>query len=438
MREVYRGYKEGFGMENKKTGAFNLGPKGLVIVILAFVSCYVYSALTSDSLNVTVGAFGQMGIDTNAIYSMSTVATILGILGSILFGKLMAMKTASRMWAVSMIGTGIFAFIWSQAHNIAVYAIGYLVCYVLTLVSSMLLSYQVLGNWFPTKRGVALGIATAGFPLSAASTTAVCSAFLGVGQGSPKFYYIFIGIVALVVGIIILAFSRDFPEQKGAYPDNNHNFDFEAAKKEFEANMEYLKTSKWTVAKCLTTGRMWLMWITVGIGGFLSMGIMSNFVGKFMQQGYQMPQILGMLLIAGVVAIPGSMFIGWLDVKLGTKPTCILINALAAVAILLNLTNITPLHYVSLPILALMLGGSSNMMVSCTMAIWGRYDFQNAFRVIQPLNAIMTGVGITVVGIVGTNFGYLNAYKLMLVMAIIATIAAVILKVKPIDDDVRF
>lgn len=429
-------------MENKKTVAFNLGPKGLVIVILGFISCYLYSALTSDSLNITVGVFGGMGINTDVIYSLSTIATIIGILGSILFGKLMAMKTASRMWGISMIGTAIFAFVWSRTAGLAiggnlkgaliVYCIGYFVCYVLTLVSAMLLSYQVIGNWFPSKRGVAIGIATAGFPVSAATTTALCGS-MSANIGS---FYILLAIIALIVGIIVLAFSKDFPEEKGAYPDNNHNFDFEAAKKQYEASMEYLKTSKWTVGKCLTTGRMWIMWVTVGIGGFLSMGIMSNFYGKFLEQGYADAQIFGMLAIAGIIAIPGSMFIGWLDVKLGTKATTILINVLAAVAILFNITNIHALHYVSLPILALMLGGSSNMMVSCTLAIWGRYDFQNAFRVIQPLNAVMTGVGITVVGIVGKHYHYITAYKVMLVLAVIAVIFGILLKVKPIDEDV--
>lgn len=182
---------------------------------------------------------------------------------------------------------------------------------------------------------------------------------------------------------------------------------------------------------------MWLMWITVGLGGFFSMGIMSNFFGKFTEQGYQPTEIYAMLAIAGIVAIPGSMFIGWLDVKLGTKATTVLINALALIAILFNITNVHALHYISLPILALMLGGSSNMMVSCTMGIWGRYDFQNAFRVIQPLNAIMTGIGITVVGIVGTNFNYMTAYKVMFVMAIVSVVTAVLLKVEPIDEDVR-
>ncbi|MCU6761721.1 Uncharacterised protein [uncultured Roseburia sp.] len=167
------------------------------------------------------------------------------------------------------------------------------------------------------------------------------------------------------------------------------------------------------------------------------MGIMSNFVGKFMEQGYQMNEILGMLAIAGIVAIPGSMFVGFLDAKFGTKFAGIIVNILAVVAVLFNLTDVHALHYVALPLLGIMLGGSSNMMVSCTSAIWGRYDFQNAFRVIQPLNSVMTGIGITVVGIVGTNFNYMSAYKVMFVMAICGLLAMMALKVKPIDKDVR-
>ena len=163
----------------------------------------------------------------------------------------------------------------------------------------MLLSFNILANWFPRKRGVALGIATAGFPLSAATTTAICSRFAAnIGQ-----FYLVYGIIAIVIAV--------------------------------------------------------------------------------------------------------------------------------------NLTSVRALHYISFPLLAIVLGGSSNIMTSTTAAIWGRYDFQNAFRVIQPLNAIMTGIGVTVVGIVGTNTTYFTAYLTMLILQIIAAIAMITLKVEPIDKDVR-
>ena len=423
-------------MNNKKTGAFNLGGRGFLMVILSFLSCYMYSALTSDMINVMPDAYaGIYQIDANAIATLPTIAAFVGIITSIIWGKLMSVSTASKMWSVSMFITGIFAIIWSTGKTFQVFAIGYFVCYACTLASAMLLSYQVLAYWFPTKRGAALGIATAGFPLSAATTANFCGMFAGTGH--PEMYFRIVGIIALVLGVVILLVVRDFPEEVGAYPDNNKEFDFETEKKKHKENLEYLKKSKWTVKKCLMTGRMWVLWVAVGATGFLSMGIMSNFVGKFLEQGYDMGTIMVMLAVSGVLAIPGSMIVGWLDVRFGTKKAGVIVNAAALIAVVFNLTSIRPLHFISLPILACMLGGSSNLMASCTSAIWGRYDFQNAFRVIQPLNSLMTGVGITVVFIIGHNVSYWMAYAAMAVIAAAGLIAMIALKVEPIDDEVR-
>ena len=58
-------------MNNKKTGAFNLGGRGFLMVILSFLSCYMYSALTSDMINVMPDAYaGIYQIDANAIVIM--------------------------------------------------------------------------------------------------------------------------------------------------------------------------------------------------------------------------------------------------------------------------------------------------------------------------------------------------------------------------------
>ncbi len=63
-------------MNNKKTSSWNLGVKGYIIVILAFFSCYVYSALTSDSLNVTrdyLSVLYQPGSGLRNVNDRSTV-----------------------------------------------------------------------------------------------------------------------------------------------------------------------------------------------------------------------------------------------------------------------------------------------------------------------------------------------------------------------------
>ena len=49
----------------------------------------------------------------------------------------------------------------------------------------------------------------------------------------------------------------------------------------------------------------------------------------------------------------------------------------------------------------------------------------------------MTGVGITVVGIIGTNVNYYSAYAFMFGLAIVGTIAMALLKIEPIDSEVK-
>ena len=55
-----------------------------------------------------------------------------------------------------------------------------------------------------------------------------------------------------------------------------------------------------------------------------------------------------MLAVSGVLAIPGSMIVGWLDVRFGTKKAGVIVNAAALIAVVFNLTSIRPLHFISL------------------------------------------------------------------------------------------
>ena len=71
----------------KKTNAFNLGAKGWIIVLLAFVSCYVYSALTSDSLNVTIGVFGEMGLNTDDLKLLTALIVAIALTVPVIIDK---------------------------------------------------------------------------------------------------------------------------------------------------------------------------------------------------------------------------------------------------------------------------------------------------------------------------------------------------------------
>ncbi len=87
------------------------------------------------------------------------------------------------------------------------------------------------------------------------------------------------------------------------------------------------------------------------------------------------------------------------------------------------------LMFAAQPFLGVMLGGAANYLVSLTTTIWGRYDFNMAYRVLKPLIAIIGALGISIVGGLGNTVGYSYAY---LVLAILAVIAIVFILI--VDD----
>jgi len=322
--------------------------------------------------------------------------------------------------------------VWSQATNAAVYFIGLALSYVGGMGFAYIASLNVISNWFPRKKGLAMGWVTIGFPLSAVIATPLCSALLK-GLGLSGIYYLYAAL-CVVLAVIVFLYVRDYPEEKGAYPDNDASFDKAKAEAELKAGLEYMKTSPWTGKKLLRTGTVWKMVISLGVMELLSLGIMTNFLPRMQQIGYAEGQIIPMLAVAGLLACVGSVLCGLLDSKVGPKKAIIITYIVAIISIVLNVVagNIktagnealaTPLFFISLPFLAIMLGGAANYLVSLTNTIWGRYDFPAAYRLLKPLVAVVGALGMTVVGGLGNaGPGYGAAYMVLGVLALIGTI----------------
>ena len=60
-----------------------------------------------------------------------------------------------------------------------------------------------------------------------------------------------VGVPALLA-VLCAVFVRDYPEQAGAFPDNDRSFDKAQAEQELKAGLEYMKTSPWTPGKMLS------------------------------------------------------------------------------------------------------------------------------------------------------------------------------------------
>lgn len=404
----------------------NFGVKGWGILILTFLCIFLDSSLINDSLNVVVDVFaGQHQWNSNMLYGFSTVTAWIAVAGAAMWGLLSSKISIRWSWAVSLLITGVACLFWGRASSPGVYFI----CLAVSAVGGMgfcyICSLNVISNWFPRKKGMAMGWVTIGFPLSAAVTSQVVGQLVAKG-GLPQVYTVY-AIASFVLCVLVAVFVRDYPEQAGAYPDNNHKFDNEAARKELAEGLEYMKTSPWTVKKLFSTGKVWMIAISLGIMELLSLGIMTNFVPRMMQAGYVQnggpaPIIFMMLGIAGILACVGSVGCGILDAKLGPKKAIQITMVVAVIAIVLNLIPTTPTKFASLPFLAIMLGGAANYLVSLTNTIWGRYDFPMAYKVLKPMVAAIGALGVSVVGILGRTFSYGVSYAVLAVLTVIAFI----------------
>lgn len=414
----------------KKTNSFNFGVRGWLIVILALLSMMMMASMTSDSLNITVPAFAATGLDAAILYSLSTAAGLVGTFGGLLVGWLCKKYKLRYLWALCLVLSGVCSLIWANAAGYALYFIGFMGTHIGGMGFAYVVANAVISNWFPRKKGPAMGVATCGFPVSATITTLLLSKLV---QGGISHVYYMYAVVCFVMAIVVFLVVRDYPEEVGRMPDNEAGFDREAQRREYEEGLAYMKKSPWTAKKVLTCGKMWALVVAVGIGALIASGIMSNFMGKFTESGFAQDQIMLLLVGAGLLAIPGSIFIGWLDTKIGTKKTAIVVSVIGVLAVGMNLVPVHIVNIVSLPLIGCMLGGVSNLCVGMTVVIWGRYDFNNVYRILQPLCSAVGTLGIMIVGAVGTKFSYFTAYVVLLVLAVVSLIFFCLIKDKPLD-----
>ena len=429
-------------MTQSKSKGF--GAKGWIILVLTFFSILINAMIIYDSLNVTLlpetglGWPARLGLQNPGIlYVFSTIAAWISVPGAIFFGWLGGRKGNKFAWGTALLVNAVVCFAWSFAGAAPVYLIFIALANICGMGFSYISSLNVVSNWFPTKKGLAMGIVTIGFPLSATIATPLCSALLG-GVGLSGIYYMF-AVVCLILGVLVFALVKDFPEQAGAYPDNDSSFDHAAAQKALEAGIAYRKTSIWQPKQFLKTKNVWRIIFPLGVMELFSLGVMSNFVPRMAQIGFtNIADVTPMLACAGLVACVGSYLCGVMDQKLGTKKAIIITFLFGILSLALNVIGgfvHTPgsgkdlgyvLIFIGQPFMGIMLGGAANYLVSLIGTIWGRYDFENGNRVMKPAVSIIGALGITICGALGNSLsgGYAYAYILIGALCILGVLVA--------------
>lgn len=304
----------------------------------------------------------------------------------------------------------------------------------ISTVSLNLCSAQTLiSNWFPRKKGVALGWATAGMCLSGVILVPVCNAIVNNGRNQTWPAYVLIAGIAAVL-LILTLFIKNYPEDAGCLPDNEPITEEERLSSQMAMEKKGELSGK-QIARCSQT---WFLLFGFGILFMGLMGVVIMTIPRLTAIGVPQGRATALFSIATVLGFVGSVIWGYIDQKFGTKRTSIIFGVLwvimlAACSASALMGNI-PIGIVSVFLFGCLYGGLGNLFPSAVIWVFGRKEFPNVNRFISAGLALVRVLGIVVMSInlaaAGQNMalGFGRGYLILTIVTVVGIVLICCLK----------
>lgn len=375
----------------------NFGARGWLLIIAGMLCLFMAGTGKNDALNVIIPKFNE--IFGWSVTRMSLVGTIGGYIAAVcmFFIATIIEKVGVKKIVVTC---GFLMVIGICGYNFVNSFTAYVICVMLVLFGEVGLGPfgvpMLVQNWFPTKKGLAMGWVTVGNNLGSIFINwLLVGSWAAFGLKGGFFPWAAIGLV----GVLLIAFFiKEYPEQHGLRPDNDTSMSREEADRLLKAGLEYAKTSPWTMKKLFKTPQTWKIAIGVGFLGMGGIGVITMMVPCFISKGFSDTTAMFMMSAAAVAAIPCSIGLGVIDSKFGTKKAALAIIVFAFCSLCFMALPVKWTVWVGAVGGAAMMGCTNNILASLTSSVFGRYDFQKAFPTLYPVFCIIQSSGLAIVG----------------------------------------
>jgi len=384
---------------NKKGLEFsgNFGAKGWGIILFAFFLFWMGSAWPVTALNVIIPKFSETnGWGSAAMNNLSTIANWISLIGAAFFTWYCDRVGPKVVIAIGCILGAMSLFLWGRAGSLAEFTLWQSLLHIAGTAFCQIGLGVLIANWFPTKKGLAMGLLTIG-AVAQAMTIAKSQYYL-IDNYSFKMSFDVYAVAFVVLAIVCILFIKSNPEEAGAFPDNDMSMTRERVEKLRAEGEIYKKTSPWTVKRLLLTRDTWLIGISTGILALFVVGVMSNFIPLCMSRGLSTDEAVTLMIWTAPLAAVCSYLWGFTDQKIGTRKTTMIMFAWFIVTILLAMTPNKIVFYIAIVMVSSAMGGSNNLAISITSSVFGRYDFAKAWGMIFIMNVIVRAFGFSLVG----------------------------------------
>jgi len=439
-------------MQKKSIG---FGFRGWMLILYQAIAYITFQVFTQYPLNILADFYGGAQL-VSSIYS---TCAIIGIVIQIILVSLIAkMKSIKAFGSILGIISIVLAFLVMTMFPGPVWYGAYALINIVSVLYSTLALGLLVGQWFPTRKGTVMGIATLAFPIAngllgpfASSVFAPLGMAEAMGQpaipfgiGNPIFMAFLPFLIVSIVGWLIgLIFIKDYPEQCGAFRDNDKSLTPEIATQIMLAEIENKKTSVWNYLNTIKCKEFWFGSISVAALLSCAIGLMSQSM-QIVNAGIGEEKYSAVMATVMIFGCIGSYVIGLIDTKIGTKKAMVISCVLMVIAGVLGLIGSGTILWIAMIFVAMFMGASSNFGVSLCAQYWRREDFGRVFALMSPIgSAISSASPVVIAGLLFGATGYKGhggAFAFVLIFGIVALVLMLAFNPKSIkarDDKYR-
>ena len=417
----------------------NFGARGWLLLVYQTLAFVAFTVFSNWPMNVLADLYGGTTKLSTLYTSGAVIAIIIQLILAMFIGKLKSVKRfGAIIGAIAMIFIVAIMFVPPTMQQ------AWQVCYFIECIfGPMWATFAIgtlVGQWFPTKKGTFMGIATLAFPIVNGLTGAFAASVFAGGIPNPTkafMPYFIICLIGFLIGVFVI---RDYPEQCGCYRDNNKNMTPEMAKQMLEEEIENKKTSLWRTGGCFSSRDYWLVTIPAGFLLMFSVGTMtqtSSIIGAYGEAMDPYGGFAGVMVMIMIFGVLGSFILGLIDSAIGTKKAMIIACIVMLLSGVFGMQKGAFTTVIALVLLAVFMGASSNFTVSVAAQYWRREDFSSVFSVINPVANLLSAIGPMIIAITMVKNGTFGVFGIIMVAGIIGVILMLLFSpknIKKVDD----
>lgn len=314
-----------------QTTRSNFGAWGWFTILFAFFSFMFAGNLIVDGMNITVSAFAQLrGWQSGVLLSYSTVAGLISIVGCVVLSNCVSRYGVKIVYCISLAIVALCCMVWGAVTQLWQYVLILILVNIFGNGFGFVGGTAILSNWFPRKKGLAMGWATIGFQ---ASPVLMLPTFSWVmHRFNLRIAYQTVGACLLVMLLVCIFLVKSDPEEHGCAPDNDWTHTLEEFKALHEKAVAYEKSHHLTTAQLLKTKQMWQIGVVNGLVQMAITVLIVQFIPNMIACGFSASTSTAIYSIASILGGVGSYLWGLLDQKVGVKKATVWMCLMHAIA----------------------------------------------------------------------------------------------------------